>query len=152
MKIQFCSKVTLRVFGLGLCFYFFLQYESVAQKSKNQEFDVVVLVATPRGIALAVAAFRMELKVALVKRSKHSGGLRAYRLGATDVHIRDLSSGFFCKEFVDDIVSENDLSLWAGETGFSYSGVSKLGKNMTGREGLLSLWLSWKDAFALRKD
>ena len=67
-------------------------------------------------------------------------------------HTRELSSGFFCKEFVDDIVSENDLSLWAGETGFSYSGVSKLGKNMTGREGLLSLWLSWKDAFALRKD
>ena len=95
MKIQFCSKVTLRVFALGLCFYFFLQYETVAQKSKIQEFDVVVLVATPGGIALAVAAFRMELKVALVKRSKHSGGLRAYRLGATDVSYKGTKFWFF---------------------------------------------------------
>jgi len=58
--------------------------------------------ATPGGIAAAVHAARMGMNVALVERTDHVGGLPANGLGATDIHTKELSGGFF-KEFTDSV-------------------------------------------------
>jgi len=79
-----------------------LQSKSFAKKETKTNFDVVVLMATPGGIAAAVSAARLGAKVALIERTNHLGGLPANGLGATDIHKRELSGGFF-KEFTDSI-------------------------------------------------
>jgi hypothetical protein len=60
--------------------------------------------ATPAGLAAAITASRKGLKVALIERTLHIGGLPANGLGATDIHTKELASGFF-KEFVDSVLS-----------------------------------------------
>ena len=96
-------KITL----LLLVFGFWISSETVAEKSPVKEkttYDVGVLMATPGGIAAAVHAARMGMQVILIERSRHLGGLPANGLGATDIHTRQLSGGFF-KEFTDSILS-----------------------------------------------
>ena len=68
----------------------------------QKEFDVVVLMATPGGIAAAISASRLGMKVVLIERTNHIGGLPAIGLGETDIQSRDLASGIF-KEFIDEI-------------------------------------------------
>ncbi len=60
-----------------------------------QRFDVVVLGATPGGIAAAIAAARQGCSVALLDRWPHIGGLPANGLGATDIHTRGATGGLF---------------------------------------------------------
>ena len=57
--------------------------------------DVVVLSATPAGIAAAIAAARSGRSVLLLERSRHIGGLCANGLGATDIATRRATGGFF---------------------------------------------------------
>jgi hypothetical protein len=57
--------------------------------------DVVVLGATPAGIAAAVSAADRGRPVVLIERSAHIGGLVANGLGATDIATRGATGGFF---------------------------------------------------------
>ena len=77
----------------------------------QKEFDVVVLMATPGGIAAAISASRLGMKVVLIERTNHIGGLPAIGLGETDIQSRDLASGIF-KEFIDEIMSNFHLKVY----------------------------------------
>jgi hypothetical protein len=61
--------------------------------------DVLVLGATPAGIAAAVAATRMGARVALVEAQGHVGGMAASGLSKSDVENRPCIGGIFL-EFV----------------------------------------------------
>lgn len=61
--------------------------------------DLLILAATPAGIAAAVAAARRGRTVRLLERTAHLGGLPANGLGATDIQTRGATGGFFL-EFV----------------------------------------------------
>ena len=100
--IYFLTHISFKVYFLFIFSFFAYSINSVAQKVKVKEFDIVVLMATPGGIASAVVASRMGMKVAIVERTKHIGGLPSNGLGATDIHTKELISGFF-KEFVDGV-------------------------------------------------
>lgn len=67
-------------------------------------YDFLILGATPAGIASAVAAAREGLKVLLLERYAHIGGLPANGLGATDISRRDATTGFF-RQFVERIAA-----------------------------------------------
>lgn len=64
-----------------------------------QRFDVVVIGATPGGIAAALAAARHGHTVALVEHHAHVGGMAASGLGKSDIEHRALIRGLFT-EFV----------------------------------------------------
>jgi len=64
--------------------------------------DLLILSATPAGIAAAVAAARRGRTVRLLERTAHLGGLPANGLGATDIQTRGATGGFFL-EFVRGI-------------------------------------------------
>ncbi|WP_101295815.1 FAD-dependent oxidoreductase [Halegenticoccus soli] len=66
------------------------------------KFDIVVLGATPGGIAAAIAAARMGRSPIVLERSAHVGGLPANGLGATDIITRDAVGGLF-SEFVERV-------------------------------------------------
>ena len=98
MKIL-SPNLLCHIFLILMSFFYQIKIEA---KQKIKKFDIVVLMATPGGIAAAVSAARMGMKVALVERSSHPGGLPVNGLGATDIHTRELISGFF-KEFITSI-------------------------------------------------
>ncbi|MEZ5866694.1 MAG: FAD-dependent oxidoreductase [Geminicoccaceae bacterium] len=64
-----------------------------------QRFDVVVIGATPGGIAAALAAARHGHTVALVEHHAHVGGMAASGLGKSDIEHPELIQGLFA-EFV----------------------------------------------------
>ncbi len=66
------------------------------------EPEVVVIGATPGGIATAVTAARLGHDVALVEYHRRVGGMSASGLGASDIENRPLIQGFF-REFVDRV-------------------------------------------------
>ena len=68
----------------------------------ERRFDVVVLGATPGGIAAAVAAARLGRSVALVEYHDHIGGMTASGLGKSDVENRELIGGLF-REFTTSV-------------------------------------------------
>ena len=61
----------------------------------EEQFDVVVLGATPGGIAAALAAGRLGRRVLLVEYHRHVGGMSASGLGKSDVEKRHLIGGLF---------------------------------------------------------
>jgi len=69
---------------------------------KNSPYDLIVIGATPGGIATAIAAGRRGLSVLLLEGSHHVGGLPANGLGATDIDTREVAGGIFL-EFVERI-------------------------------------------------
>jgi hypothetical protein len=69
---------------------------------RHAPFDVIVLSATPAGLAAAVSAARRGLSVAVLERTAHIGGLPANGLGATDIQTRGVTGGIFL-EFVGRI-------------------------------------------------
>jgi len=66
---------------------------------RRPHFDVIVLSATPAGIAAALAAARRGREVLLLERTGHIGGLPANGLGATDIQTRGVTGGIFL-EFI----------------------------------------------------
>lgn len=70
-----------------------------ALASFAQQYDIVVVGATPGGITTAIAAAREGKTVLLLERSAHIGGLPANGLGATDITTRNATTGLF-KDFV----------------------------------------------------
>jgi len=64
--------------------------------------DVVVIGATPGGIATAVTAARLGHNVVLTEYHRHIGGMSASGLGASDIENRRMIQGFF-REFVDRV-------------------------------------------------
>ena len=63
--------------------------------SISSHHDLVIVGATPAGIAAAIAAARLGCTVLLLERSRHIGGLPANGLGATDIATRGLAGGLF---------------------------------------------------------
>ncbi|MDF3056517.1 MAG: dependent oxidoreductase [Rariglobus sp.] len=61
----------------------------------KHEADIVIVGATPGGIAAAVSAAERGRSVLLLERSAHIGGLPANGLGATDIATRGATGGFF---------------------------------------------------------
>lgn len=64
--------------------------------------DVVIVGATPGGIATAVTAARLGHRVVLTEYHRHIGGMSASGLGASDIEHREMIQGFF-REFVDRV-------------------------------------------------
>lgn len=65
-------------------------------------YDVVVLGATPGGIAAAVAAGRAGRSVLLVSYHRHVGGMMTSGLGKSDIEHRAMIGGLF-REFVERV-------------------------------------------------
>lgn len=64
--------------------------------------DVVILGATPGGIATALVSARLGHSVALVEYHRHVGGMTASGLSASDIIKRSTTAGVF-NEFVDRV-------------------------------------------------
>lgn len=64
-----------------------------------QQYDIVIVGATPGGITTAISAAREGKTVLLLERTAHIGGLPANGLGATDITTRNATTGLF-KDFV----------------------------------------------------
>lgn len=69
----------------------------VLRPASRVRYDVVVIGATPAGIAAAVSAARLGHKVALVERTTHIGGMMTGGLSATDRRYRQASGGLFAE-------------------------------------------------------
>lgn len=81
-----------------LCILFCLAVSLQCTRASDR-YDIVVVGATPGGICTSVAAARQGMKVLLLERSSHVGGLPANGLGATDITTRGATAGLFL-EFV----------------------------------------------------
>ena len=69
-----------------------------------QQADIVVLGATPGGIAAAVAAARLGHSVLLIEYHRHIGGMAASGLGKSDIEHRELIGGLF-QEFTERVLA-----------------------------------------------
>lgn len=69
----------------------------VLRPSPHTRYDVVVIGATPAGIAAAISAARSGCKTALVERTTHIGGMMTGGLSATDRRYRQASGGLFAE-------------------------------------------------------
>lgn len=67
-----------------------------------ENFDLVIVGATPGGIMTAVEAARMGKSSVILERTSHIGGLPANGLGATDIATRGATTGLF-SEFTEAI-------------------------------------------------
>lgn len=70
--------------------------------NNKNEFDVVIIGATPGGIASAISAARNGVRVALVERHNHVGGMSASGLGKSDIEEKGAIGGLF-SEFVQHV-------------------------------------------------
>ncbi|PSQ93162.1 MAG: hypothetical protein BRD52_02280, partial [Bacteroidetes bacterium SW_4_67_19] len=77
---------------------------SRTERSGESRFDVVVVGATPAGIAAAVSAARSGQHVALTDRTHRIGGLTAAGLSNTDFISFESLDGLW-KEFMDRVVA-----------------------------------------------
>lgn len=66
-----------------------------ASRKPDETYDLVILGATPAGIAAAIAAADRGFTVLLLERLAHIGGLPANGLGATDIATRGVAGGLF---------------------------------------------------------
>ncbi|GAA4311762.1 FAD-dependent oxidoreductase [Compostibacter hankyongensis] len=73
-----------------------------SKRSPEADAGLVVVGGTPGGIMTAIAAARMGMKVTLLERTDHIGGLPANGLGATDIGTRGATGGLFL-EFVNRV-------------------------------------------------
>lgn len=78
-----------------------------------EDVDVVVVGATPGGIATAVTAARFGHRVVLTEYHRHVGGMSASGLGASDIEHREMIQGFF-REFVDRVKAHYVKTYGAG--------------------------------------
>jgi hypothetical protein len=69
----------------------------VQTHSPAARYDVVVIGATPAGIAAVISAARLGHRVALVERTSHIGGMMTGGLSATDRRYRQASGGLFAE-------------------------------------------------------
>jgi len=72
-----------------------LKVSSLVPRPSSRLYDVVVIGATPAGIAAAISAARLGHKVAVVERTNHIGGMMTGGLSATDRRYRQASGGLF---------------------------------------------------------
>lgn len=93
---------------------------------RKYTYDLIILAATPAGIAAAVAAARKGHTSLILERSAHVGGLPANGLGATDITTRGCGGGFF-KEFINrvkqhyvDTYGENSVQVDHCDDGYKF--------------------------------
>jgi len=84
----------------------------------EEQFDVVVIGATPGGIAAALAAGRLGRKVLLVEYHRHVGGMSASGLGKSDVEKRHLIGGIF-DEFTEKVRDHYRRKFGEGSTDYA---------------------------------
>jgi monoamine oxidase len=72
--------------------------------AQADQADVIVMGATPGGIAAAVAAGRTGRPVTLVAYHNHVGGMMASGLGKSDIENRAMIGGLF-KEFTEHVLA-----------------------------------------------
>lgn len=83
------------------------------RQSLHARYEVVVIGATPAGIAAAIAAARLGHRVALVERTTHIGGMMTGGLSGADRRYRQASGGLFAEflrrieRFYTDAYGEN---------------------------------------------
>ena len=82
------------------CFFLFNFQNSIM--TVHIQYDLVILGATPGGLAAAIAAARLGKRSLILERTPFVGGLPANGLGATDIATRGATGGFFL-EFVQRI-------------------------------------------------
>ncbi len=87
---------------------------AIAEKTWSEvpdeaEYDVLVIAATGSGVAAAVSAARMGLRVALVEETNRLGGMSVHGLGAADIRVLTRSNGFF-QDFRERVLSFYNLS------------------------------------------
>ncbi|RDL42474.1 Uncharacterized protein BP5553_02453 [Venustampulla echinocandica] len=68
----------------------------------QSKFDLIIVGATPAGIAAAIAAARLGRTSLILERTAYIGGLPANGLGATDIATRGATGGIFL-EFVERV-------------------------------------------------
>lgn len=78
--------------------------DSAASGCSTHQFDVVILGATPGGIASALTAARLGQTVALVEYHRQIGGMAASGLGKSDIENRAMIAGFFA-EFTSHVLA-----------------------------------------------
>lgn len=67
-------------------------------ESPQEAYDIIIVGATPGGVAAAVTAARLGHRVALVESHRHIGGMTTSGLGKSDVEQKEFIGGLF-KEF-----------------------------------------------------
>lgn len=67
-------------------------------------FDIIVVGATPGGLATAITAARLGRKVAVIESHNHIGGMTTSGLGKSDVEQKEFIGGLF-KEFTQRVYS-----------------------------------------------
>lgn len=77
-------------------------YNVVAPPDERIRTDILVVGATPAGIAAAIAAARCGSEVYLTEMKDHLGGMMTNGLGRTDIGPRQTVGGIF-KEFIDHV-------------------------------------------------
>src|SRR5690554_1097351 len=69
---------------------------------KTENFEVVILGATPGGLAAAITAARLGRNVAVIEPQKHIGGMTTSGLGKSDVEQKEFIGGLF-REFTNRV-------------------------------------------------
>lgn len=69
---------------------------------QNRQYDLIILSATPGGIAAGISAARLGKTSLILERTRFIGGLPANGLGATDIATRGATGGIFF-EFIQRI-------------------------------------------------
>jgi hypothetical protein len=96
------------------------------RQSLHARYEVVVIGATPAGIAAAIAAAHLGHRVALVERTTHIGGMMTGGLSATDRRYRQASGGLFAEflrrvaRFYADAYGENSPQHRACRDGYLF--------------------------------
>ena len=91
-----------------------------------ENFDLVIVGATPGGIMTAVEAARMGKSSVILERTSHIGGLPANGLGATDIATRGATTGLFSefteaiKQYYIDTYGENSQQVKDCSDGFHF--------------------------------
>ena len=119
---------------------------------EQQNFDVVILGATPGGIAAAIAAARLGRTVALIEYGNHVGGMAASGLGKSDIENRAMIGGLF-KEFTQHVLRHYVESYGADSEnvrlcrdGYYYepSVAESIFERMLGERAEVSLFKGWR--------
>lgn len=112
-KTRFCALNTAVELGAVKCIAL-VTFMVAAAAETPKTFDVVVVGATPGGIAAAVTAAREGHTVALVEYRAHVGGLTASGLGKSDITKADAIGGLW-DEFVRR-VRDHYVSTYGAES------------------------------------
>lgn len=112
------------------------------------KYEIVILGATPGGLAAAITAARLGRKVAVVEAHNHIGGMTASGLGKSDVEQKEFIGGLF-REFTERVYQyyrsrfepdSKDLNLSRKGYYFEPSVAEKILNEMVAETGYIDLY------------